>query len=265
MITGLELPLLTLALLVAASFVAGWVDAVVGGGGLIQLPALLIGLPSDTPVATIAGTNKIPSLVGTLTAGATYLRSIRVDWGLAWPLLLMAAAGSWTGAQLTHFLPRQHFTPLVLFAVVSVGLYTWRTPHLGLHSAVKHTGNDARLRMAAIGLVVGAWDGFIGPGTGTFFVIALVSVIGHDFLASSALAKLANLTTNASAIVAFAITGNLLWGLGLAMGVANLTGGFLGARTALTRGNGFVRQVFLMVVGALALKLAWDTWVSYVG
>ena len=265
MTAGLELPLLTLALLVLASFLAGWIDAVVGGGGLIQLPALLIGLPPDTPVATIAGTNKLPSFMGTLTASLTYLRTIRVDWGLAWPLLVAAAIGSWTGAQLTHFLPRQHFTPLVLFAVVSVGWYTWRRPNLGLHAAVKHTGNDARLRMAAIGLVVGLWDGFIGPGTGTFFVLALVSVIGHDFLASTALAKLANLTTNASAIVAFAITGNILWGLGLAMGVANLTGGYLGARTALTRGNAFIRKVFLLVVGALAIKLAWDTFFTYWG
>jgi len=196
-------------------------------------------------------------------AAATYLRSIRVDWSLAWPLLVMAAVGSWTGAQLTHYLARQHFTPLVLFAVVSVGLYTWRRPHLGLHAHAKHTGNDARLRMAAIGAVVGLWDGFIGPGTGTFFVIALVSVIGHDFLASSALAKVANLTTNAAALVAFAISGNILWGLGLAMGVANLTGGFLGARTALARGNAFIRRIFLLVVSALAIKLAWDTLQTY--
>ena len=265
MAAGLDLPLLTIALLVLASFMAGWVDAVVGGGGLIQLPALLIGLPSDTPVATIAGTNKLPSAMGTLTATATYLRTIRVDWTLAWPLLLMAAIGSWAGAQLTHLLPRQHFTPLVLFAVVTVGFYTWRKPELGLHSRIKHGGNDARVRMASIGLVVGVWDGFIGPGTGTFFVILLVSMIGHDFLASSALAKLATLTTNASALVAFTITGNILWGLGLSMGVANLTGGFLGARAALTRGNGFVRKVFLLVVGALAIKLAWDTVQTYWG
>lgn len=259
MTTGLELPLLTLALLVAAAFLAGWVDAVVGGGGLIQLPALLIGLPPDTPVATIAGTNKVPSFAGTSVAAATYLRTIRVDWAVAWPLLVAAALGSASGAQLTHLLERRHFTPLVLLAVVVVGVYTWRRPHLGLHAAVRHTGNDARARMAAIGLVVGLWDGFIGPGTGTFFVIALVAVIGHDFLGSSALAKLANLTTNLAAIVAFGLSGSILWGLAVCMAVANVAGGFLGARTALARGNAFVRRVFLVVVGALALKLAWDT------
>lgn len=263
MTTGLELPLLTIVLLVAAAFLAGWVDAVVGGGGLIQLPALLIGLPANTPVASIAGTNKVPSFSGTSVAAATYLWTIRVDWSLAWPLLVGAAVGSASGAQLTHLLPRQHFTPLVLLAVLVVGFYTWRRPHLGLHAAVRHTGNDARARMAAIGLVVGLWDGFIGPGTGTFFVIALVAVIGHDFLASSALAKLANLTTNLSAIVAFALSGSILWGLGLCMAAANVAGGFLGARTALAKGNGFIRRVFLLVVGALAIKLAWDTVWTY--
>ena len=121
MTAGLELPLLTLALLVLASFLAGWIDAVVGGGGLIQLPALLIGLPPDTPVATIAGTNKLPSFMGTLTASLTYLRTIKVDWGLAWPLLVAAAIGSWTGAQITHFRPRHHFTPLVLPQIEEFG------------------------------------------------------------------------------------------------------------------------------------------------
>lgn len=256
---GLELPLLTLVLLMVASLVAGWVDAVVGGGGLIQLPALLIGLPADTPVATIAGTNKLPSSFGTATAALTYARTIRIDWALAWPLLATAAIGSWTGAQLTRFLARESFTPLVLLAVVVVGVHTWRRPHLGRHSAVRHAGADALLRMGAIGLAVGLWDGFVGPGTGTFFVIALVTVIGHDFLGASALAKVANLTTNAAALLAFGLGGHIEWRLGLLMAVANVTGGFLGARTALRRGNRFVRVVFLVVVGALAIKLTVDS------
>lgn len=261
--SGLELPLLTLALLVLAAFLAGWVDAVVGGGGLIQLPALLIGLPSDTTVATIAGTNKLPSMCGTSVAALTYLRTIRIDWAVIWPLLVGSAVGSATGAQLARFVPRQHFTPLVLAVILVVGWYTWRQPHLGSHAAVRHTGADARLRLGAIGLGVGVWDGVIGPGTGTFFVILIVSVIGHDFLAASAMAKLANLTTNVAALIAFGITGNVLWGLGLLMAAANVGGGFLGARTALRQGNAFVRRIFLVVVGALAVKLAFDLVMQY--
>lgn len=258
---GLELPLLTLVLLVCAAFAAGLVDSIVGGGGLIQLPALLLGLPADTAVATVAGTNKVPSSLGTGMAAATYLRRVTVGWPALVPLVAFSALGSGIGAQLTHLLRRQDFLPLVLFAVVAVGWFTWRRPHLGLAADVRHAGAAAHVRHAGIGLGVGLWDGFVGPGTGTFFLIALVSLLGYEFLQATTLAKLANLTTNLAAIGVFASTGNVLWGLALAMGAANLAGGFLGARTALRRGNAFIRRVFLAMVVVLGARLAWE-WVA---
>lgn len=258
MLSGLDLPLATLALLVAVAFIAGWVDAVVGGGGLIQLPALLIGLPPGTAPAAVLGTNKLSSMWGTATSAVTYARRVRPDRRTVLPLVVGAAAGSVAGAQLAKLLPEKAFTPIVLAALVGVGLYTWRRPDLGLVSAVRHTGGAHSGRTVLIGLVVGAYDGFLGPGTGSFFVIALVGVLGYGFLEASAKAKIANLVTNVAALVVFAAHGTLLWGLGLAMGAANLLGGYLGARTAIARGNRFVRQVFLVVVAALALKLAYD-------
>lgn len=260
--TGLELPLLTIVLLVTASFAAGLVDSIVGGGGLIQLPSLLIGLPTDTPVPTIAGTNKVPSSMGTFVAVVTYLRKVRIPWGALVPLVGFSYLGSSLGAQLTHFLDRAAFTPLVLAAIVGVGWYTWRRPALGLKHEVRHSGWRGWAWLSAIGLVVGLWDGFIGPGTGSFFLILIVAVMGFDFLTSTALAKVANLTTNVAAIVVFGLSGNILWGLGLAMGAANIVGGFLGASLALRHGNQFVRKVFLVVIVALGLKLAWDLVVS---
>lgn len=256
--TGLELPLLTIALLVAAAFVAGWVDSIVGGGGLIQLPSLLIGLPAETPVATIAGTNKLPSSMGTAVAASTYLRKVRIDWWGLVPLVAGSALGSALGAQLTHLIDRRAFTPLVLAAIVGVGWYTWRRPALGLHSDVRHEGWRGYAWLAGIGLSVGLWDGFIGPGTGSFFLILLVAIMGFEFLTATTLAKVANLTTNLAAIAVFGLSGNILWGLGLVMGVANLTGGLLGSRTALRNGNAFVRKVFLAVIVALGAKLSWD-------
>ena len=256
---GLDFPALTIVALVAASFVAGWVDSIVGGGGLIQLPALLIGLPAGTPVATIAGTNKVPSSMGTAMASATYLRRVRVDWLGLVPLVVGSAIGSASGAQLTHLIDRRAFTPLVLAAIVGVGWYTWRRPHLGLHANVRHNGWRGYAWLGAIGALVGTWDGFIGPGTGSFFLILLVAIMGYDFLLATTLAKLANLTTNLAAIVVFATSGSILWGLALVMGAANLTGGLLGSRTALKNGNAFVRKVFLVVIVALGAKLAWDT------
>ena len=256
--TGLELPLLTIVLLVAASFLAGWVDSIVGGGGLIQLPSLVIGLPADTPVPTIAGTNKVPSAMGTAMAAATYLRRVRIPWGALVPLIAFSYLGSTLGAQVTKLLDRDMFTPLVLAAIVGVGWYTWRRPQLGQIHAAKHDGWRAYLWLSVIGLAVGAWDGFIGPGTGSFFLILIVAIMGFDFLTSTVLAKLANLTTNLAAIVVFGLSGNILWGLGAVMGLANLAGGLIGARAALKHGNGFVRKVFLAVIVVLGLKLAWD-------
>jgi uncharacterized protein len=260
-----ELPALTLALLILAAFAAGWVDAVVGGGGLIQLPALLIGLPDSTPPATILGTNKISSVWGTATSSVTYAVKVRPDWRTIVPLVVASAVGSALGAQLARFLPREYFTPIVLVALVVVGTYTWRRPELGLTSQRKHDGRAHYGRTAAIGLGVGAYDGFLGPGTGSFFVILLVGVLGYAFLEASAKAKIANLVTNLSAIAVFAASGSILWVLGLVMGAANLLGGLLGSRTAISRGNAFIRKVFLVVLLGLIVRLAYDTVVSFVG
>lgn len=253
-----SLPILTIALLVLAALVAGWVDAVVGGGGLIQLPALLIGLPSTTPPPSILGTNKISSVWGTATSSITYAIKIKPDWRTIVPLVVGSGAGSAAGAQLAKYLPKDYFTPIVLVALIAVGYYTWRRPQLGLTSARKHDGRAHYGRTLVIGLGVGAYDGFLGPGTGSFFVILLVGVLGYGFLEASAKAKIANLMTNLSAITVFALQGSILWKLGLIMGAANLVGGLIGARTAISRGNTFVRKVFLLVVSALILKLAYD-------
>ncbi|MGJ6981171.1 sulfite exporter TauE/SafE family protein [Aestuariimicrobium soli] len=261
----MEIALHVIVLLVLAAFVAGWVDAVVGGGGLIQLPSLLIGLPADTSVAAISGTNKVSSAAGTLTATATYLRKVSVDWKAAVPLMVLAYLGSTIGARLVNFLPKQAFTPIVLAALVGVGIYTVRKPTLGLHHQVRWTGWRGAAVAAAIGLVVGLYDGFLGPGTGSFFVIALVGLLGYGFLQASVLAKLANLTTNVAAIAVFSIQGVIIWKLALMMAAANLTGGFIGAQMAVRHGSGFVRKVFLAVVGLLVVKLAYDTVLLMVG
>lgn len=261
--TGLEIGLGTVVILVAVAFLAGWVDAVVGGGGLIQLPALLIGLPDDAPPAAVLSTNKVSSVWGTLTSAITYAVRIRPDWRTIVPLVACAFVGSATGAWLARFLPKEFFTPIVLVAVLAVGFYTWRRPELGRVTALRHSGGRHYLTTAGIGLCVGTYDGILGPGTGTFFVILLVGLLGYGFLEASAKAKIANLTTNIAAITVFGAGGSLLWKLGLLMGGANLLGGLIGARTAINRGNAFIRKVFLIVVAALAVKLGRDTVVQF--
>lgn len=252
-----DLPLLTVATLVAAAFVAGWIDSVVGGGGLVQLPSLLIALP-NADVPTVSGTNKLSSVAGTSVATATYLRTVPVDWRVGIPLMVCAYLGSTGGAQIVRFLPRAYFNPIVLATIVVVGWYTWRRPALGMGTEFKHDGWGRWLRAAAIGLAVGLWDGILGPGTGTLFVILLVAVIGYGFLEATVLAKLGNLTTNVAAILVFGTHHQVMWALGGCMAVANLSGGAIGARMAIRHGNGFVRKVFLVVIVGLGLKLAVD-------
>ncbi|MDO5500417.1 MAG: TSUP family transporter [Propionibacteriaceae bacterium] len=260
----LALPPAVIAGLVLAAFVAGWVDAVVGGGGLIQLPALLIGLPADTPTAPVLGTNKIAAVAGTLTAAITYARRIAIHVPTLIPLVISAFAGSAVGAALARLIPKAALTPIVLVALIGVGLYTVFRPQLGLVHQPRHAGAGEIARTAGIGGTIGLYDGILGPGTGSFFVIAMVAVLGYGFLEASAKAKIANLTTNAAAIGVFGLNGEILWGIGALMALANLSGGFLGARTALRNGSAFVRKVFLVVVGSLVVKLAFDTWQQFV-
>lgn len=259
------IPAYAFAGLLLAAFVAGWVDAVVGGGGLIQLPALIIGLPAETPTPQVLGTNKIAAVAGTLAAAITYARRIKLHAPTLIPLVVCAFAGSAAGASLARLIPKAYLTPIVLVALVTVGLYTWLRPQLGLVHAPRNDGLGQVLRTVAIGVGIGVYDGILGPGTGSFFVIALVAVLGYGFLEASAQAKIANLTTNIAAIAVFGFNGEILWAIGAGMALANIAGGWLGARTALRSGNAFVRRVFLIVVGVLTLKLGYDTCQQFAG
>ena len=254
-----------LAMLIIAAGFAGWIDAVVGGGGLIQLPALVLGVPKDVATPFLLGTNKVSSFAGTLSASWVYLRKIKVHLVMLAPLIAGAYAGSTGGAALSRYLPRDVLTPIVLVAVVAVTIYTFAKPQLGLHHEPKHEGKLAvAWRSAAIGLLVGFYDGVLGPGTGSFFVILIVSLLGYGFLQASVNAKVANLTTNLAAIVVYGIHGEVLLVLALAMAAANVTGGLIGARMAVSNGNAFVRRVFLIVMVILIATLAWDVVATFV-
>ncbi len=248
-------PTLTvLALLVLAGLFAGFVDAVVGGGGLVQLPALLLGLPGAAPVQVLA-TNKLASICGTTVSSATYYRRIRPDPRTFLPLMLLAFMGSAAGAVVASQVPRSAFEPIVLVALVLVGGYVLFRPTLGQETALRFAGYHHTVAAMGTGLAVGFYDGALGPGTGSFFVFALVGLLGYSFLEASAKAKLANWATNLAALCVFVPQGAVLWKVGLLMGLANLAGGYLGARTAVRRGAGFVRVFFILVVSAFVVRL----------
>ncbi|MPV37368.1 sulfite exporter TauE/SafE family protein [Georgenia subflava] len=257
----LEIDALTILLLVLAGLTAGWVDAVVGGGGLIQLPALLL-VPGISPVQALA-TNKVGSIMGTSVSSLTYYRRVGPDMRTAGPMALAAFAAAIGGAAVASQIPAELFTPIILVVCIAVAAWTLARPSVGRTTALRWEGNRHVWTALGLGLVIGAYDGMLGPGTGSFLVIALVGVLGYAFLPATAIAKIVNFATNAGALLFFVPHGAVVWSLGLAVGAANLVGAYIGARMAVARGSGFVRVIFVVVVGALVLRLGWQTFQQY--
>jgi len=251
-------PSLTVLLLLGfAALAAGYVDAVVGGGGLIQLPALVVGLPGALPVELLA-TNKVASVCGTTASSATYYRRVRPHAGTFIPLMVFAFAGAIVGAVAAFLIPKSAFNPIILVVLVAVGAWVLLKPDVGTLTRLRFSGHRHTLLAMLTGLVIGFYDGALGPGTGSFFVITLVGLLGYNFLEASAKARLANWATNVASLVVFVPQGVVLWKVGLIMGVANLVGGYLGARTAVSRGARFVRIFFIVVVSAFIVRIGGD-------
>ena len=248
----------TLILIVIAAFAAGWIDAVVGGGGLLQLPALLL-IPGIAPVQALA-TNKLASVFGTATSSVTYYRRAKPDLRTALPMAFVALAGSFGGAAVATLLPASVFKPVIVIALIAVTFFTVFRPAMGAVTQLRFDGRRHLITASAAGAVIGFYDGLIGPGTGTFLVIALVALLGYDFLQSSAKAKIVNFATNAGALLLFIPHGSVLWLLGGILAVANIAGSYLGSRMAIARGARFIRVVFLIVVIVLIGKLGMDVW-----
>ncbi|WP_028604348.1 sulfite exporter TauE/SafE family protein [Ottowia thiooxydans] len=240
-----------------ASLLAGLVDSIVGGGGLVLVPALFATFPNAAP-ATLFGTNKSASVWGTAIATAQYSRRVQMRWAVLLPAAGAALVGSFLGAwHVTLINPDflRRLLPLILLAVL---IYTLVKKDLGHTHAPRHTRGRETALACVIGAVIGWYDGFFGPGTGSFFIFLFVRFLGYDFLNASASAKLLNVATNIAAIALFASKGHIWWHIGLMMAVANVVGSLIGTRLALKHGAGFVRGVFIFVVSALILKTGYD-------
>lgn len=246
-----------LLIVTLASALAGFVDSIVGGGGLIFLPALFAVYPSAPP-ATLFGTNKSASVWGTSFAAWQYSRRVQVQWRVMLPAAGVAMTGAFIGAwwvtQVSPAFLRQAL-PFVLMAVLG---YTLMRKDMGREHAPRFEGRAELWATCVVGVVIGFYDGFFGPGTGSFFVFLLVRWLGYDFLNASVAAKLLNLSSNAAALVLFALKGHVWWHLALPLALANVAGGLLGTRMALKHGAGFVRGMFIAVVSALICKTSYD-------
>ncbi len=242
------------ALLTAVALVAGTVDAIAGGGGLISLPALLFaGLPPHLAL----GTNKGQSVFGSLAATLRFARGGLLDLRRARITFPLGLLGSLCGAALVLAVPARALRPVVLALLVAAAAF------VALRRAPAAPGARARLDArpavaGAVALAIGAYDGFFGPGTGTFLIVAFAALLGDGLTEASAAAKVVNLASNLAAVAVFASRGVVLWRLALPMAGAQLLGGWLGAHLTIRRGDGLVRRVTVLVALALAAKLAWD-------
>lgn len=248
-----ELPLLALAALLA-----GFIDSVAGGGGLVQVPALFNALPAESP-ATIFGTNKGSSIFGTANAAWRYARRIAIPWEIALPAAIAAFLFSFIGAATVAWLPKDVVRPLVLVMMILVVVYTAVKPEFGAVQGRPMPARKVRPWAIVAGAGLGFYDGFFGPGAGSFMIFAFVGLFGLDFLRASSAAKIVNLSTNAAALSFFIPAGHMLWMIALTMAVFNIAGAFVGTRLAMRHGAGFVRWVFLTVSTLLIGKFGYDT------
>ena len=240
-----------------AALLAGMIDAVVGGGGLIQIPALFSTLPTVAP-ATLLGTSKLAGVWGTTVAAVTFARRVKVQWTTATPAAVAAFACSFMGAYTVTRIPPDFLRQLLPFILIAVAIYTFKRKDFGSVHAPAYIGLKERLLAVAAGGAIGFYDGFFGPGTGSFLVFVFVRFFGFDFLGASAVAKVVNVACNVAALLWFGYSGNVLIQIGLMMAVCNIVGSVIGTRLALRHGSGFVRKIFLWVVSALILKTSYD-------
>jgi uncharacterized membrane protein YfcA len=246
-----------LLLLCLAAFAAGFIDAIVGGGGLIQTPVGLILLPS-LPVATVIGTLKVPAFSGTSFAAFQYLKKVDLNWKLLGIMMLLAFPSAFLGSTLLTYVSNDFMKPLLLVVLSFLVIYTYAKKNFGQHIEKDISPQRQLMNAVSISFVVGLYDGFIGPGTGSFLVVAFIAIMGFDFLHASANAKMVNLATNFGSICLFMLKGKIIWAIAIPMAASNALGGWLGAKLAINKGNSFIRIFFLVVVIGTLVRFAYD-------
>ncbi len=252
-----EYGIATIILLALSAFTAGFIDAVVGGGGLIQTPFLLITF-SKIPLPILFGTNKIAALAGTSIAAFKYAKKITFNYKLLFVIALSCFISSYLGAQIINHIDSNLLKPLILVILIVIAIYTFIKKDLGAIETKELPLNKQMLYGSSIGFIVGFYDGFFGPGTGSFFVLGFVVALGFEFVKASAYAKIVNCITNISALIVFINHGHYILHLAILLAVFNIVGSFIGSHLALRKGNGFVRIIFLVIVSLMILKYGYD-------
>lgn len=244
-----------------ASFVAGFVDAIVGGGGLIQTPIALVLLPNIN-IASVIGTLKIPGFSGTFMAVYHYLKSAMVNWALFLVMALISFCFAYLGSSLLNIMQNDFMKPLLFILLILLLIYTYFKKDFGQFHRNMRSSKQLYIYGSVICILLGFYDGFIGPGTGSLLIIAFIAILGFDFLQANIYAKMVNLATNMGSITLFVLKGKIIWSIAIPMAVCNVTGSWLGARLAIAKGNGFIRIFFLFVVGLALIRFGYDVFLK---
>lgn len=239
-------------LLIAAAFVGGFVDAIAGGGGLITVPALML---AGLPPAQALATNKVQAVFGAATSALGYAARGLVDLKSQWRAALIAGAGGVAGASLVNFFPTDWLR--LILPVVLIGIAVFFALKPGLDDLDRVQRMAPALFIATVVPLVGLYDGLLGPGAGSFYMIGFVTLAGYGVLKATAHTKLLNLFSNLGGLAAFALVGQPLWLLGIAMGVAQIAGAMLGTRLATRIGARLIKPLLVITSTALALRLIW--------
>lgn len=259
-----HLLLITLILSSFAAFLAGLVDSIAGGGGLIQVPALLFLFPT-LPVVTLLATNKFVNAIGTSVASARYVKALEINLKFFSPTLVMAFLGSLLGAKVLSLIHNEMLRPLVFFLLLIIGFYTLLKKDLGSTNAQKREGLWVHFFLITIGAIIGFYDGFFGPGTGSFLIFSFVGLLGFSFLEGSAFAKLTNLSANFAAAGFFIYHDDVKFSIALPMIIFNILGNYVGSGLAIKKGSQFVRWIFLFVILGLIIEALWQWRKTHVG
>lgn len=242
------------------AFLAGLMDAIAGGGGLILVPALFAVFPNASP-ALLLGTNKLSSIAGTFVATIRYGFSVPIDWRRVVPAALCAAVGALAGAKTVTLLDPAVLRPAIVVLLVLVAAYTLLRPGLGAPADGADLVPRPRWLLPTLAALAGFYDGFFGPGAGSFMIFGLVRWFGYDFLRAAAAAKVLNFSTNLGAAVLFAATGNIMYLVAIPLAACSIAGALIGSHLAIRKGAPLIRAAFLLVVLALIAKVCWD-WLS---
>jgi uncharacterized membrane protein YfcA len=256
-----NLTAVNLILLGVAMFASGFIDAIAGGGGLIQTPAMLLSFPDRNPVEVVA-TSKTAAFFGTTTAAIQYRKFIKTDPKLLIAMVIPAFIGAAFGALFASRISAESFKSSIFFMMIAIFIYTLFKPDLGKVNVEKHSPKKMMVIGSIAACLIGFYDGLIGPGTGTMLMIALVAIMGFAFVGASAIAKVVNATTNLASIIVIGFSLGIMWTLGLVLAVANLAGGYMGSHMAIKKGSSFIRIFYLIVTALLILRLGYSLYIE---